>query len=251
VRVEAIPAFTDNYIWAIISDDKAWVVDPGDTAPVIEFMELHGLALSGILITHHHFDHVGGVDELRSLFPECQVFGPEGLPIESKYRAVSGGDTVSVLGVNTKVSAVPGHTLDHIAYLVAEHLFCGDTLFSAGCGRIFEGTAEQMYASLTRLATIECSFIYPTHEYTLANLDFCLYLEPDRAAITEYRDKVVAARALGKPSLPTNWATERFINPYLRCDNDRLRDAVSVISNKSIKSNIELFTVIRGLKDQF
>jgi len=251
VRIEAISAFDDNYIWAIIQGEHAWVVDPGDASQVIKYLKSSRLHLEGILITHHHFDHIGGVDQLSREFEGCTIKGPHGLSIESDYQGVADADRFSLFDTNVTVTAVPGHTLDHIAYCVGSHLFCGDTLFSAGCGRIFEGTPAQMYDSIKKLASIECDFIYPTHEYTLANLEFCMFLEPNNEVVTSHYHQVLASREEGKPSLPTNWVTEHFINPYLRCDNDGLRDAVSDITKHNIQTEIELFTLIRGLKDQF
>ena len=218
----ALPAFADNYIWMLHDGARAVVVDPGDAAPVQEALDRLQLELSAILVTHHHADHVGGVDALRPrlLGP---VYGPRHERIPGPYTPLVEGDRVLVLGLAFDVLDVPGHTAGHIAY--AQHgatqqplLFCGDTLFSAGCGRLFEGTPAQMHRSLSKFAALPAdSRVCCTHEYTLSNLRFAAAVEPGNAARARYQERCEALRAQGLPTLPSSLALELQINPFLRC----------------------------------
>jgi hydroxyacylglutathione hydrolase len=201
------------------------VVDPGDAQPVLQALSTHGLQLLGILVTHHHADHTGGVNLLRER-TGATVFGPAHEPMPEPIRRLGDGDTVDLLGLTFLVLDVPGHTRGHIAYFCAAApleaaavplLFCGDTLFSAGCGRLFEGTPSQMLASLDRLSALpDSSLVCCTHEYTLSNLKFALAVDPDNAALTAYADRCRSLRAEGKPTLPSTLALELQINPFLR-----------------------------------
>lgn len=216
-EVSFIPAFKDNYIWLLQRDGRAVVVDPGDAAPVVARLAADGLRLEGILITHHHADHQGGVDELIRRDP-VPVFAPAAESITGRSHPLSGGETINVLDVPVQVMAVPGHTAGHIAYLADGCLFCGDTLFGAGCGRLFEGTPAQMAASLDALAALPpTTQVYCAHEYTEANLRFALAVEPDNPAIRARVEKVAALRAAGRASVPSTLAEERATNPFLRC----------------------------------
>lgn len=218
----ALPAFTDNYIWMLHDGHRAVVVDPGDAAPVIEALDRHALQLAGILVTHHHADHVGGVNALR---PRLQgpVWGPVREKIPEPFVGLVEGDAIDVLGLHFKVLDVPGHTAGHIAYAqtdAAKHplLFCGDTLFSAGCGRLFEGTPAQMHESLSKLAALPGDTrVCCTHEYTLSNLKFAAAVEPGNAARADYDARCQALRAGGRPTLPSSIALELAVNPFLRC----------------------------------
>jgi hydroxyacylglutathione hydrolase len=215
--VSFIPAFKDNYIWLLTRGKRAFVVDPGDAAPVQARLLADGLTLEGILITHHHADHQGGVAELKARWPVA-VYAPGIESITGCTHPLSGGEHLEILGTPVDVLAVPGHTLGHLAYYAAGRLFCGDTLFGAGCGRLFEGTPEQMSASLDRLAALpDDTLVYCAHEYTEMNLRFALAVEPDNPAIRERAARVAALRAANRPSVPSTLGEEKATNPFLRC----------------------------------
>ena len=211
IKIDALPAFSDNYIWLLqdSGQQRCAVIDPGDAAPVLAWLNAHpGWRLSDILITHHHHDHVGGIAQLKAA-TGARVVGPARETIPERDRALSDGDSVEVLGHTLSVIEVPGHTLGHIAYYQAEQhwLFCGDTLFAAGCGRLFEGSPAQMHASLQRLAALpDRTLVYCTHEYTLSNLRFAQAVEPDNAQIAERLRQVAAWREAGQISLPSTLA---------------------------------------------
>lgn len=216
-EVSFIPAFKDNYIWLLHRDRRAVVVDPGDAVPVIARLEADGLALDGILITHHHADHQGGVGELTRRYP-VPVFAPAAESITGCSHPLCGGETIDVLGCPVQVMAVAGHTAGHLAYLASDRLFCGDTLFGAGCGRLFEGTPTQMAASLDSLAALPpATWVHCAHEYTEANLRFALAVEPENPAIHARVKRVAALRAAGHSSVPSTLAEELATNPFLRC----------------------------------
>jgi hydroxyacylglutathione hydrolase len=218
----ALPAFSDNYIWMLHDGHLAVVVDPGESAPVIKALDSHKLQLAAILVTHHHADHVGGVDELRSRL-QGPVYGPRRERIPQPCVALDDGDKVDVLGLQFQVIDVPGHTSGHIAYFTEDGgaepiLFCGDTLFSGGCGRLFEGTPAQMHHSLSRLAKLPGpTRVCCAHEYTLSNLKFARAVEPKNHDLADYTTWCEAQRALGEPTLPSSITTERLVNPFLRC----------------------------------
>ena len=217
----ALPAFADNYIWMVHDGQRALVVDPGDAQPVFHALQQHGLQLEAILVTHHHADHVGGVDALRDA-TGATVYGPARERIPAPLHKLSQGERISALGIAFEVIDVPGHTAGHIAYFApdwegAPLLFCGDTLFSGGCGRLFEGTPAQMLASLSILAALPGNTrVCCTHEYTLGNLKFARVVEPDNAALAQYQAECVAKRAADVPTLPSSIALELQINPFLR-----------------------------------
>jgi hydroxyacylglutathione hydrolase len=222
MNLTALPAFSDNYIWMLHDDRHAIVVDPGDSAPVLAALDAQRLVLAAILVTHHHADHVGGVDALRTRL-RGPVYGPRHERIPEPYEPLADGDAVEVLGRRFEVIDVPGHTSGHIAYFhqgveQPPILFCGDTLFSAGCGRLFEGTPAQMHASLARLAALPGETrVCCAHEYTLSNLKFARAVEPANPDITAYTAWCQAQRADGQPTLPSTIARERAVNPFLRC----------------------------------
>lgn len=216
-EISLIPAFKDNYIWLLTRGHRAFVVDPGDAAPVLARLTADDLVLEGILITHHHADHQGGVAELLARYPVA-VFAPADESITGCTQPLRGGERIDVLGITVEVMAVPGHTLGHLAYYAPGALFCGDTLFGAGCGRLFEDTPEQMSASLECIASLpDATLIYCAHEYTEANLRFALAVEPESAALQQRVAKVSALRAVGQSSVPSTLAEEKATNPFLRC----------------------------------
>ena len=252
----ALPAFSDNYIWMLHDGRQAIVVDPGDAGPVHEALDRGGLALSAILVTHHHGDHVGGVDELRARL-DGPVYGPARERIPEPFTALRGGDAVDVIGVHFDVLDVPGHTAGHIAFhhpgdlQEAGILFCGDTLFSGGCGRLFEGTPAQMHASLARLAALpDSTRVCCAHEYTLANLRFAAAVEGDNAELARYTAWCEAERVAGRPTLPSSIATERAVNPFLRSEapavvrSARQRGAADA-------GPVSVFAAIRQWKNEF
>ncbi len=221
MKLIPLPAFADNYLWMLHDGHNALVVDPGDAQPVLEALQREGLQLQTILVTHHHADHTGGVDALRKA-TGAAVYGPARENIPAPFEKLHDGGTVHSLGLKFAVLDVPGHTAGHIAYYCAAMdgaplLFCGDTLFSGGCGRLFEGTALQMLASLERLAALPGNTrVCCTHEYTLSNLKFALEVEPGNTALVDYNARCLALRARGLPTLPSSIALEREINPFLR-----------------------------------
>jgi hydroxyacylglutathione hydrolase len=251
-----VRAFEDNYIWLVrgTSATHAAIVDPGDAAPVLAALPELGLRPAAILCTHHHGDHVGGVADLKRHFPELPVYGPAREPIEGVDHPLHDGDRVELpaLGLNLEVIDVPGHTRGHLAYYGHGWLFCGDTLFSAGCGRLFEGTAAQLHASLARLAALPgATAVYCAHEYTLANLRFALAVEPANPAIHDYRARAEAARARGLPTLPSSVAQELEINPFLRVHQPEVRAAAEKRAEKTLPDAVSVFTALRKWKDDF
>ncbi|QFU75972.1 hydroxyacylglutathione hydrolase [Halioglobus maricola] len=255
LTVRPIPAYDDNYIWLITRDgtDKAFVVDPGDPAPVLQRLEAEKLTLSGILVTHHHFDHVGGLGPLRDAYGPV-VYGPDNPAIDGLDRIVHAGDCVDVLGESFEVLQVPGHTLDHIAYFgpAAAQLFCGDTLFAGGCGRLFEGTPAMMHGSLASLAALPAATrVYCAHEYTLANLAFARAVEPDNVALAERAIAAQATREAGEPTVPSTLAMELSTNPFLRCSEPGLLASMKAQGKLDGETPIEVFAAVRQWKDSF
>jgi len=251
----ALPAFADNYIWMLHDGARAVVVDPGDAAPVEAALDRLQLSLAGILVTHHHGDHVGGVDALR---PRLQglVHGPAKERIPEPFTPHAEGDVVDILGLRFKVLDVPGHTAGHVAYAqmdepTAPLLFCGDTLFSGGCGRLFEGTPAQMHASLAKFAALPVDTrVCCTHEYTLSNLRFAAAVEPGNADIAAYTQRCQATREAGRPTLPSSIALELTINPFLRCTQPAV---VQMARNKGAVSDdaVAVLAALREWKNQF
>jgi hydroxyacylglutathione hydrolase len=246
MNLAALPAFTDNYIWMLHDGSRAVVVDPGDAAPVHEALDTLGLQLAAILVTHHHADHVGGVDALRGRL-QGPVYGPAREKIPQPFLPLQAGQEIEVLGLTFQVLDVPGHTAGHIAYRqtavdARPLLFCGDTLFSGGCGRLFEGTPAQMADSLAQFAALPADTqVCCTHEYTLSNLRFAQAVEPGNAALAAYTVRCLSLRQQGQPTLPSSIGLELQINPFLRCDQPEVQasalahgaaadDAVSVLA---------------------
>jgi len=247
-----IACFLDNYIWCIQVENNLWVVDPGDADPVLAYINQHALTLGGILLTHHHADHTGGVNALLA-HKQVDVYGPE----ETKQWAshiVHGDDTLKLNIGQARILFVGAHTRGHIAYYFAsaEALFCGDTLFSAGCGRLFEGTPTDLERAMACINALPANTkLYPTHEYTLSNLAFAKRVEPDNSAIVEYCQWVQTQRDQAKPSLPTNLALERRVNPFLRANSTTIVQQVSEYMQQPIGAGLETLAGLRAWKDNF
>ncbi|MGX0889946.1 hydroxyacylglutathione hydrolase [Pseudomonas sp. ADAK2 TE3594] len=254
IQISALPAFTDNYIWLLQdhSTQRCAVVDPGDAAPVQAWLAAHpGWVLSDILITHHHHDHVGGVERLKKA-TDATVYGPASESIPARDVALKDNDRISVLGWDFDVIQVPGHTLGHIAFYHQGHLFCGDTLFAAGCGRLFEGTPEQMHHSLSRLAALpEDTLVYCTHEYTLSNLKFAAAVEPGNPDTAARLEKVTAQREAGIMTLPSTLALEKLTNPFLRVDETSVKEKVDERNGTQNRAPSAVFAALRAWKDKF
>ena len=260
VVIKPIPAFTDNYFWCVYREEKAAavVVDPGAAGPVFSYLERKGLELHTILITHHHADHIGGVAELLRRFPSALVYGPKREAVPHITHSLVGDEEIElgVLGLKFRVIDVPGHTSGHIAYYCSAHtppiLFCGDTLFSVGCGRLFEGTAEQLYASLQTLAALPATTcVYCAHEYTMSNIRFAKEVEPLNPDLVNYERQVRSLREKNIPSLPTTIGLELSVNPFLRVSHDAVMQGVSAHSGVNVNSPQEVFSQLRRWKDVF
>jgi hydroxyacylglutathione hydrolase len=253
MNVFAIPAWTDNYFWVIEDGRRAVVVDPGDAAPVEQVLRECGLQLAAILVTHHHGDHVGGVAALAHAH-RVAVHGPAAENIAGLTHRYREGDTLTALGIAFAVIDVPGHTAGHIAYYAATEgwLFCGDTLFAGGCGRLFEGTPEQMVDSLAKLAALPpATRVYCAHEYTLANLRFARAVEPANAALAARVNACTALRERGEPTVPSTLEEELATNPFLRCDQPAVRAAAAARVPGSERSTVASFAAIRAWKNVF
>ncbi|MBM7073509.1 hydroxyacylglutathione hydrolase [Shewanella sp. 202IG2-18] len=258
-EVKSIPAFNDNYIWCIVTpSNTAYVVDPGTSEPVIKFIEDNNLTLTGILITHHHHDHIGGINDLQKYAGnQLVVYGPDSKYISEITCKVYEADRFKLKNieedVEVEVLEIPGHTLDHIAYMINGHLFCGDTLFSAGCGRIFEGTANQMYSALQKLILLPAStLVYPAHEYTLSNLKFAIEVDEQNEHLNEYILKCEQLRKSNIPTLPTTIATEIAINPFLRSNDKVISEKLMFQFPESPQQDaVSRFATLRKWKDNF
>jgi hydroxyacylglutathione hydrolase len=254
-RTEVIPlrAFKDNYVWTLRDARCAAVVDPGEAQPVLDYLAAENLRLVAVLATHHHQDHVGGISELRRKYA-VPVYGPRGEPIATLTHPVGGGDRVSIdeLGVSFEVLDIPGHTRAHVAYYGANMLFCGDTLFACGCGRVFEGTPQQLYASLQRLAALpDETLVYCGHEYTLANIDFAKAVEPDNAALAEREAADARARRESRPTLPSTIAREKATNPFLRVTRPAVIESANKYLGRRVSDPAGVFAALRQWKNQF
>ena len=250
--IEPIPAFNDNYIWLLRNPEgDAFVVDPGDAEPVLARLATENLRLKGILITHHHGDHTGGLARLKEQ-TGCAVWGPHNPAIKGIDHRVSEGDTVAALGEEFSVLEVPGHTLDHIAYVGSDSLFCGDTLFAGGCGRVFEGTFPMMRQSLNKLRDLpEHLNVFCAHEYTLANLAFASAADPYNSALSARVIRCQSLRDANTPTVPSSLAEEKTTNPFLRWDDPTLVMALSEQQRLPDASNDAVFTALRQWKDSF
>ncbi len=252
---EVVPlrAFKDNYIWTLRNRRYAAAVDPGDAQPVLDYLQREQLELCAILATHHHADHVGGVAGLlaRQAVP---VHGPRGEPISTLTHPVGEGDAVEIpeLGLRFSVLDIPGHTRAHIAYYGANSLFCGDTLFACGCGRVFEGTAQQMVESLAKLAALpDETLVYSGHEYTLANIDFAKAVEPNNEELLARAVTEAQKRKNAQPTLPSTIGREKKTNPFLRCGEAAVIAAANKYLAARARDPVEVFTAIRQWKNRF
>ncbi|HWA11970.1 MAG TPA: hydroxyacylglutathione hydrolase [Burkholderiales bacterium] len=253
VTIAPIRAFKDNYIWCLRRDGLAAVVDPGDAAPVLDYLAAEGLELRAILATHHHPDHVGGNAKLLAKY-SVPVFGPSRESIPGIVHRLSHDDEIVVPGLELRfrVIDVPGHTSGHIAYYGEGLLFCGDTLFSCGCGRLFEGTAAQMHASLSRLAALPPeTLVFCAHEYTLSNLRFARAADPDNPAVAEREASARAALERGRPTLPSHLAVELAANPFLRTAEPALAASASRHAGRALSDPVQVFAALRQWKDNF
>lgn len=251
MRVHPIKAFTDNYIWLIqpSNDAKVIVVDPGDATPVLQWLSDNQAEVDSYLITHHHHDHTGGLTDLLQQHP-APVIGPANETITEITQTVENGDVFNRLGVTFEVIATPGHTLDHISFYSLGYLFCGDTLFSGGCGRMFEGTPAQFVESLSTLRQLPGDTrVFCAHEYTQANLNFARKVEPNNAVLASYYDKVELMRQQDQITLPSSLQLELAINPFLRFDQQGVIAAAKQRADESVSTNAEVFGIIRQWKD--
>ncbi|AZL69707.1 MULTISPECIES: hydroxyacylglutathione hydrolase [Pseudomonas] len=258
IQIDALPAFSDNYIWLLqdTANRRCAVVDPGDAGPVQAWLDAHsGWVLTDILVTHHHHDHVGGVEALKKA-TGARVCGPAHERIPARDLALEDNASVQVLGLDFEVLAMPGHTLGHIAYYTAQPatplLFCGDTLFAAGCGRLFEGTPEQMHHSLQRLAALPAATqVYCTHEYTLSNLRFARAVEPHNPHVLQRFEDVTRLRAENRISLPSTIGLERQTNPFLRTAETSVKEKADEWKGLSNPTQATVFAALRSWKDVF
>jgi len=251
--IKAIPVLKDNYIWVLHAGQQALVVDPGVTEPVREYLHEAKLNLSALLITHRHWDHTDGIPGLLEAFPGTPVYGSVQDAIPLLSHPLSGDEELDLPGFpKIKVLALPGHTKGHIAYLLEQALFCGDTLFAAGCGRVFDGTYEELYQSLTKLAALQASTkIYSAHEYTLNNLKFAQVLEPANLSIQKRMRAAETLRAQGLPTLPSSLALEQQTNPFLRLHVKALQETLARHLGAIPHNEFEAFKALRNWKDKF
>lgn len=259
LQIYPIPAFKDNYFWLIQPDapnPAAYIVDPGAAEPVIQALEYYQLQLKSILITHHHHDHIDGAVTLSECY-KTVIYGPDSAKIPQVTHRLGQGDEIQLGSIAAKVLLLPGHTRDHIGYYLASaplqpRLFCGDTLFAAGCGRLFDGTADQLFHSLQTLAQLpDNTLIYSAHEYVLANLEFACHIEPQNPDIVARQHKEAQKRRQNLPSIPSPLLLEKRTNPFLRCHLPVVHQRVEQLSGYSLTSESEVFTQLRRLKDQF
>lgn len=253
INVIPVRAFTDNYIWTLVNGSNAAVVDPGDAAPVLETLRARGLTLTAILNTHHHADHVGGNEELLRHF-KVPVYGPHDERIASVTRRLREGErfTVDGIGIELSVLEIPAHTRTHISFDSAGMLFCGDTLFACGCGRIFEGTPAQMHAALTKLMALpDDTRVYCGHEYTLSNIRFAKAAEPGNPLLAAWETEAAGQRERGDVTLPSTIGREKAANPFLRCDQPGVIATASKRAGKTLTDSVSVLAEIRDWKNNF
>jgi hydroxyacylglutathione hydrolase len=253
IAIEPISAFSDNYIWWLSDGHNAVVVDPGDAAPVVAKLNTTGQTLIAILVTHHHGDHVGGVERLVQ-HGNMPVYGPAAEGISSVSVPLTGSERVTLLGETFELLMVPGHTLGHLAYYSPRlsAVFCGDTLFACGCGRLFEGTAVQMADSLARLAQLpDATKVFCAHEYTAANIRFALAVEPNNPRLQARSQFCARQRAAGLPTVPSTIEEERATNPFLRCSEPAVRARAVLEDSAASESAVATFSVLRSWKNRF
>ncbi len=253
LAIHAVPAFRDNYIWILARGGNAAAVDPGDARPVEAFLAQRGLKLTAMLATHHHADHVGGVAALASHW-RCPTFGPAREVAESLDTRLREKDRFEVPGIGVRLETVdiPGHTAGHIALTGDGMLFCGDTLFACGCGRLFEGTPAQMVDSLAKLARLPgVTRVYCGHEYTVANIRFAQAVEPGNRALDARKERDTAKQLRGEPTLPSTIAEEIATNPFLRCNEPAVIAAAEKHAGRKLEAPVEVFAEIRQWKNNF
>lgn len=246
-----VRAFRDNYLWLIVKDQSAAVVDPGDAEPILAYLQQHGLTLTAVLLTHHHHDHVGGVTDLLHQH-NVPVYSPHGQGLDFPYQPVTDGASIhlAALDMTLTVIGVPGHTANHVAYYGGNSLFCGDTLFGCGCGRIFDGSCEALHESLQKLARLpEDTQVYCAHEYTLSNIRFALDIDPSNAALQARQLADQQRLAQGVPTLPSTIALEKATNPFLRCHTAPVRAAAQQAFPHLDITDTSTFCAIRQLKN--
>ena len=254
IKLLPLPAFTDNYIWCFYNQTHCVVVDPGDASVVENFCQSNQLTLAAILITHHHADHTGGLPSLTKKYQGVDVYGPQNPAIRLITQHLSENDTIHIsdLDLTFDITELPGHTLDHIAYIGHGGVLCGDTLFSAGCGRLFEGSPQQMLASLTKLSELpESTQVWCTHEYTLANLEFAKAVEPNNHELQSYTHWAKQMRQQNTPTLPSDIKTQKAINPFMRADQPMVKQSAERFAERQLVNELEVFAAVRRWKDSF
>ena len=256
MKITPIPAFKDNYLWLIEAEGHCYIIDPGDGGAVKKWLKKRHQSLSAILITHHHNDHIGGIEELLGDYA-VPVYGPESPRIPQITHFLHEGQSLSLPGLPLTVMEIPGHTMDHIAYFVDINgqdplLFCGDTLFAGGCGRIFDGTPTLFHQSLIKIGQLPGNTrVFCAHEYTLANLRFAQAVEPDNSDLAHRIPVEQQKRQLGQPTIPTTIAAELATNPFLRCQLESVKTSVEEYYGAVTSSDLEVFTLLRQWKDHF
>lgn len=254
MNIAPIKALSTNYIWTITCDQQATIIDPGESRQVIQYLDDHDLTCTNILITHHHHDHTGGIEGLLNRYPNTLVYGPSLNHLGIETINVSSHTTTQIEGFKDpwKIIPTPGHTLDHLCFYYPGHLFCGDTLFSAGCGRLFEGTPEQMFQSLHQLKKLPPeTLIYPGHEITLGNINFAESIDNKNLDLIEYKKETIKKLSQKQPSLPNTLSNELKVNPFLRTEITTLQHKISEHTSTNINTPLGTFTALRKLKDNF
>jgi len=254
INIEPIKAFDDNYIWLMTTNEGSIVIDPGESKNLLKAIEKKNIKLDAILITHHHYDHTGGIEELLMKYPNLKVYGPNN-NIDLIKSRLRDGELLNIIGIDFEVIEIPGHTLDHIAYYAninnSPILFCGDTLFAGGCGRVFEGTFDQMYESLMKLKKLpKNTRIYCGHEYTINNLKFAKAVEPNNIDLIKRYDEALDLRKNNIPTLPSTLSIELKTNPFLRAEKNNVQKIISH-KFKTGFSEKEIFRSLRQWKDNF
>lgn len=253
IEIQLINALSDNYIACIINaaQKNCFIVDPGEADPVFNFLNDHHLNLTGILITHHHWDHINGIEKLLQKL-DVPVYGPAKEPAPGMTDLLNDGDLINLekLGITFQIMHIPGHTLGHIAYYNDDFVFAGDTLFTAGCGKIFEGTVDQMYSSLMMIASLnEKTLVYCGHEYTASNLKFALTVEPENLDIQQRIDQVTKLRQKNLPTVPAPLSLEKMTNPFLRCAVPSVKNAAENYAGKALNTPQKILGILRAWKN--
>ena len=254
MQIIPLKTLQDNYVWFVLLANATIVVDPGESEPVVKLLQTVRRSCTHIFITHHHHDHTGGVAQILQHYPQAQVFGPDLSKLKINSTTVTALDTIPLDDLPTawQILETPGHTLDHICFYMPGVLFCGDTLFSAGCGRIFEGNPLQLYQSLQKITCLpDQTQLYPAHEYTQNNLLFAETIEPENSKIQQVLAAVKKQRASNQPTLPTTLNVEKLINPFLRCHYSHIQTRVAALTGKSCPNTTATFQNLRALRNQF